>query len=75
MYEMQKFIENYFDKAQNTDIQDAAFFLFDCVLNAFMRIIVYMKTAIQNNLSNNIKAWDYLDNAIVNFLDCANVCI
>lgn len=73
LFEMQRFITNYFYTVQNTNIKDTIFFLFECVLNAFMRIIVYMKTAIQNDPYNDTKAWDYLDNAIVNFLDCANV--
>lgn len=73
--EMKSFLENYLNSAKNSNIVEASFFLIDCVMNALMRIIVYLKTAVQNEPCNNELCWDYLENTIVNFLHAVNVSI
>lgn len=74
-YEMKSFLENYLYSAKNSNIVKASFFLVDCVMNALMRIIVYLKTALPNKSCDNGLCWDYLENTIVNFLQAANVSI
>ncbi|VVC27145.1 Hypothetical protein CINCED_3A011748 [Cinara cedri] len=69
LHEMKSFIANYLNSAKQPNIQVASFFLFDSVMNALMRIIVYMKTA---NRSDNECSWNYVENTIVNFLDAVN---
>lgn len=75
LFEMKSFLANYLSSARTENIFEASFFLFDCVMNALMRIIVYLKLFTQANPSNSQSSWDYLDNTIVNFLDAVNVCI
>lgn len=72
LHEIKSFIANYLSSAKAQNIFDATFFLFDSVMNALMRIIVFVKTAKQDG---NECHWDYVENAIVNFLDAVNVCI
>lgn len=73
MHEMKSFVVNYLHSTNAENINEASFFLMDCVMSAFMRVIVYLKTAMQNEPYNDECAWDYLGNAIVNFLDAVNV--
>lgn len=70
---MKSFVANYLSSAKAENITDASFFLMDCVMNAFMRIIVYLKTAVQNDPYNDECAWDYLTNTIVKFIDTVQV--
>lgn len=72
VFETKSFIANYLCSAKPSNIQDASFFLIDCVMNALMRIIVYMKIASQ---TGDQCSWDYVENTIVNFFDAVNVCI
>lgn len=73
LFEMKSFLANYLSSAKIQNIFEASFFLFDCVMNAFMRIIVYLKISNQHDPYDNECAWDYLENAIVNFVDAVNV--
>jgi len=73
--EMKNFVTNYLSSAKAENITDASFFLMDCVMNAFMRIIVYLKTATQNDPCSDNNSWNYLKNTMVNFLENVNVCI
>lgn len=75
LHEMKSFIANYLSSAQPPNTVDASCFLIDIVMNSIMRIIVYLKTAVQNEPYNNQRAWDYVENTYVNFLDALNVCI
>lgn len=75
LHEMKSFLANYLSSAKIQTIFDASFFLMDSVMNAIMRIIVYLKTAVQHDPFANECAWDYLENFIINFLDSVNVCI
>lgn len=72
VHETKSFIANYLCSAKIQNIHDASFFLIDCVMNAIMRVIVYMKTAAQDGEQCS---WDYVENALVNFFDAVNVCI
>lgn len=75
LHETKSFMANYLSSAKVQNVFEASFFLLDCVMNALMRIIVYLKTAVQNDPFGNECAWDYLENTIINFLDALNVCI
>lgn len=68
--EVKCFVTHYMISAKPENVIEASYFFLGCVMNAFMRIIVYLKTAVLNKY-----AWDYLGNAIENFLDTLNVCI
>lgn len=75
LHEMKSFVANYLNSAKDPDILDASLFIVESAINAFMRIIVYLKTAIVNEPYNIELAWNYLENTIINFLDVLNVCI
>lgn len=75
LHEMKSFMANYLNSAKDPDILDASLFIVESAINAFMRIIVYLKTAIVNEPYNIELAWNYLENTIINFLDVLNVCI
>lgn len=75
LFEMKSFLANYLCSAKIPNIFEASFFLFDCVMNALMRIIVYLKISVQKDPFSNECAWDYLENTIINFIDAVNVCI
>lgn len=68
--ELKSFVTNYLYPAKSKDLIEASYFFLDCVMNAFMRIIMYIKTKNVNESS-----WDYLDHAILNFLSIVQVCI
>jgi len=74
-YEMGSFIANYLSSAKPPDYVDASFYLLDCVMNAVMRIIVYLKTAVQNKPCNNQCEWDYIRRVVFDFFNAANVSI
>lgn len=75
LQEMKSFVANYLFSAKVENVSEASFFFLDCVMNAFMRIIVYLKTTVHKPDSDECAAWDYVANTIVNFLDAANVCM
>ncbi|XP_050530011.1 uncharacterized protein LOC126899296 isoform X2 [Daktulosphaira vitifoliae] len=72
LHEMKSFVANYLSSAKLENILEATIFLLSCIVSAFMRIIVYLKTAIQNEPYNNECSWDYLENAVINFLEVLN---
>lgn len=72
LHEMKSFIANYLSSAKPPNMIDASFFLLESVMNSIMRIIVYLKTAVQNEPYDNQCAWAYVENTIVNFLDAVN---
>lgn len=74
LHEMKSFVANYTSSAKDADILDASLFMLESSINAFMRIIVYLKTALQKEQFNKKLAWDYLGNTIINFFDVLNVC-
>jgi len=75
LHEMKSFIANYLNSAKPPNVVDASFFLLESVMNSVMRIIVYLKTGIQNEPYDNQCAWAFVENTIVNFLDAVNVSI
>jgi hypothetical protein len=74
MHEVKCFVANYLSSAKIENIIEASFFLLDCVMNAVMRIIVYVKTTVQKPYSDEC-AWDYVGGLVNNFLDTVNVCM
>lgn len=60
--ELKSFVANYLSSADQANIIPASFFLWDCVMSAFMRIIVYLKTVHQ---SSDKCGWDYLINTFI----------
>lgn len=75
MKEMKSFIIHYLNSTNDTNILEASLFLWDCVMNACMRIIVHLKIGVQNDPKEDECAWKYLDNNLVNFIDATNVSI
>lgn len=73
MKEMKHFINHYLSSSNDTTILEASLFLWDCVMSAVMRTIVYMKTAVHHDSKAAECAWKYLDNHLVNFIDATNV--
>jgi len=71
MHEVKCFVANYLSSAKIENIIEASFFLLDCVMNAVMRIIVYVKTTVQKPYSDEC-AWDYVGGLVNNFLDTVN---
>lgn len=70
LFELKRFVTNYICSSNFNELIEGSYFLLDCVMNAFMRIIVYLKTT-----KTNENSWDYLENAIVNFIGTFSVCI
>jgi len=75
LHEMKSFIENYLSSAKPPNIVDASFFLLECVANAVMRIIVYLKTAMRVEPYENRGAWGYAEHLMLRFIDALNVSI
>lgn len=73
LHEIKSFVANYLSSAKPNNILEATIFLLDCIVSAFMRIIVYLKTAVQNEPYNDECSWDYLESAVINFLEVLNV--
>ncbi|CAH1731132.1 uncharacterized protein LOC114130279 isoform X2 [Aphis gossypii] len=71
-HEIRNFIANYLSSAKPPDFVEASFYLLDCVMNAVMRIIVYLKTAVQNKPCNNQCEWDYIQRVVFDFFNAAN---
>ncbi|XP_015378604.1 PREDICTED: uncharacterized protein LOC107172821 [Diuraphis noxia] len=72
LHEMESFIANYLSSAKPPNILDASFFLLECVVNSVMRIVVYLKTAMRVDPSENRGAWAYLEHILSNFLEAVN---
>ncbi|XP_050426434.1 uncharacterized protein LOC126836822 [Adelges cooleyi] len=70
--EMKYFIDNYFSTADESKRPEATSFLLDSVISAFMRIVVFLKTAENNDPEVQKCTWDCLENSVVNFLDLVN---
>lgn len=75
LHEMKSFIANYLSSAKPPNIVDASFFLLECVVNAVMRIVVYLKTAMRVEPFENQEAWSYVEHLMLRFIDALNVSI